>query len=119
MTNREPLAFLLGFEGFALHRAFAGEHDPAFADERIAEVRAMLAAYDRGALGPGDAVGELGTVEGYRVWARTYDEPGNPLLAVDEPIVAAMLGAQRAGDALDAACGTGRFAAMLAAAIFP
>src|SRR3954468_20179528 len=36
-----PLAFLLGVEGVALMRAFAGEYDEAFTSDRIAEVRAL------------------------------------------------------------------------------
>lgn len=45
-------------------------------------------------------------MDGYRVWSRTYDEPGNPLLDVDEPIVRAILSDLPPGDALDAVCGT-------------
>jgi SAM-dependent methyltransferase len=113
MVTRHPLAFVLGYEGLALHRAFAGEFDAAFVDARLAEVRAVLAAWDRGELGRADEVGEIGTVAGYRFWSRTYDDPGNPLLAVDGPIVADVIAGLPAGRALDAACGTGRFTAVL------
>lgn len=116
MAHRNPLAFLLGFTGHALHRAYAGEFGPAFTEARFAEVRAALAAYDRGEMPAADTVGETDAVTGYRAWARTYDEPGNPLIAVDEPIVRRMFDALPAGDAVDVACGTGRFAALLAAA---
>ena len=51
-----------------MHRAFAGERDAAFVEARIAEVRRLLAAWDSGELGPGNEVGEVGTVEGYRRW---------------------------------------------------
>ncbi|MEV4620000.1 hypothetical protein AB0J74_14995 [Asanoa sp. NPDC049573] len=116
MAYRNPAAFLLGMEGLALHRAFAGEFDAAFVANRLAEVRAILAADERGALGAGDDVGETDTVAGYRIWARTYDEPGNPLIDVEEPVVRGILAGLPAGRALDAACGTGRHAALLAAA---
>ncbi|GAA1891751.1 class I SAM-dependent methyltransferase [Asanoa iriomotensis] len=83
---------------------------------RLAEVRAILAADERGELGAGDHVGETDTVSGYRIWSRTYDEPGNPLIDVEEPVVRQILAGLPAGRALDAACGTGRHAAFLAAA---
>lgn len=45
MTYRHPLAFLLGLEGVALLRAFAGDgFDREFTEERVAEVRALLPA---------------------------------------------------------------------------
>jgi len=113
MAFRHPLAFLLGFEGLALHRAFAGEFDRGFVDERLAEVRAMLAAWEQGELGPGDQVGAIDLVAGYRHWSRTYDEPGNPLIDLDGPILREILGGLPPGRALDAACGTGRLAQLL------
>ena len=114
MAYRHPLAFLLGHEGLALHRAYAGEFDARFVDARLDEVRAMLSAWDRGELGDSDHVGEIDTVGGYRHWSKTYDDPGNPLIAVDGPLVREILAGLPPGDALDAACGTGRIAAMLA-----
>jgi hypothetical protein len=46
VTYRHPLAFLLGLEGVALLRAFAGDgFDREFTEERVAEVRSLLAAY--------------------------------------------------------------------------
>ena len=53
---------------------------------------------------------------GYRIWSRTYDEPGNPLIDVEEPHVREILAEIPPGRALDAACGTGRYAALLVAA---
>lgn len=49
--HQHPLAYLLGLEGVALLRAFAGEHDRAFTEARIAEVRELLDRADE--LGPG------------------------------------------------------------------
>ena len=116
MADRHPLAFLIGLEGHALLRAYAGEFDAAFVEDRLAEVRTILAAWDRGELGQGDQIGEIDIVAGYRLWSKTYDEPGNPLLAVDEPLVREILAKLPSGRALDAACGTGRYTAILAAA---
>lgn len=42
MIYQHPLAYLLGLEGVALMRAFAGEYDRAFTEARFAEVRALL-----------------------------------------------------------------------------
>jgi SAM-dependent methyltransferase len=117
MTHRHPLAFLIGVEGHALLRAYAGEFDADFAEARVAELREILAAHDRGGLGfSGDEVGEIDTVTGYRDWSTSYDEPVNPLIDLDEPIVRRILAGLPPGDAVDVCCGTGRFAAILDAA---
>lgn len=54
-------------------------------------------------------------VAGYSAWAQTYDEPGNETIALEEPAVRALLDELPPGPVLDAACGTGRHAAYLAA----
>src|SRR4051794_28819685 len=105
MVYQHPLAYLLGIEGVALLRAFGGERDRAYAEARIAEIRRLLAAPQL--KGPGVTAQRVGTVAGYRVWSRTYDQPGNGLVALEEPLVHDILDGLRAGVALDAACGTG------------
>jgi SAM-dependent methyltransferase len=113
VAYQHPLAYLLGLEGVALLRAFAGEFDRAFAQARIAEVRRLL---DSPALaGEGVVAERIGTVDGYRIWSRSYDEPGNGIFAFEEPFVHEVLDGLRPGDALDAACGTGRHTEYLAA----
>jgi SAM-dependent methyltransferase len=111
---QHPLAYLLGLEGLALLRAWAGEYDKEFVEARLAEVRRLL---DTEALvhHPGVMVGRGDSVTGYRQWSATYDEPRNSLFDFDEPIMQEILDALPGGDALDAACGTGRYAAYLAA----
>jgi SAM-dependent methyltransferase len=113
MVYQHPLAYLLGIEGVALLRAFGGEHDRAYAEARIAEIRRLLVAPELQI--PGVTARRVGTVTGYRAWSRTYDQPGNGLFALEEPLVHDILDGLPAGVALDAACGTGRHTGHLVA----
>jgi SAM-dependent methyltransferase len=107
-----PLAYLLGIEGLALLRGFTGEYDREFVEARIAEVRELLA--DESLAGAAVTVDRVGTVDGYRVWSATYDDGHNTAFDFDEPVVKEIVDAIPAGVAVDAACGTGRFSALLA-----
>ena len=78
MIHQHPLAYLLGLEGVALLRAFAGQHDQEFVTARLAEIRELLDRADE--LGDGGAADPLTAVEVYRSWAANYDLPGNQLL---------------------------------------
>jgi SAM-dependent methyltransferase len=109
---QHPLAYLLGLEGVALLRAFSGQYDRDFTLTRIDEVRALLDSTDE--LGEGVQVRPLATRDAYAAWAASYDEPGNQLLELEQPIVREILDGLPLGVALDAACGTGRHAAYLA-----
>jgi SAM-dependent methyltransferase len=109
---QHPLAYLLGLEGIALLHAFAGEYDRDFTTARLAEVRALLDSVED--LGDGTTVHPIPTTEGYGSWAELYDEPGNQLIDLEEPIVREILDGLPRGVALDAACGTGRHSAYLA-----
>jgi len=110
---QDPLAYLLGIEGIALLDAWAGDHDRAFTEARLAEIRRLLndeKLRDRGVL-----VERVSAVTAYAQWAAGYDaEAGGGLFAADEPVVAGYLAGRKPGVALDAACGTGRFAGFLA-----
>jgi SAM-dependent methyltransferase len=55
------------------------------------------------------ASGPVSTAEGYDGWAPGYDEP-NDLIDLEQPVVREILDRLPAGRALDAACGTGRYA---------
>lgn len=115
MTYLSPLAYLLGLEGVALLRGLKeGVGDQAFVEARIAEIRTLL---DDPALAasPGvEAVPDgISTGEVYRSWAPTYDEP-NSMIEFEEPYLRAIVDDLPIGTALDAACGTGRYAAHLA-----
>jgi len=52
-------------------------------------------------------------VSGYQLWADTYDDFHNLLVAVEGPIVRQLIDSVPPGRALDAACGTGRYARYL------
>jgi SAM-dependent methyltransferase len=110
---QHPLAYLLGLEGIALLRAWAGEFDKDFVDRRLAEVRRLLAT-EAIAGHDGVMVNRGDTLTGYRQWAATYDEPRNSLFDYDEPVMHQIIDTLPPGDALDAACGTGRYAEYLA-----
>lgn len=112
MSYEHPRAYVLGLEGVALLRAFAGEFDREFIEARFAEIRKLLD--DESLEHEGVVVDRVGTVDGYRVWSRTYDEPRNGLFDYDEPVVREILDEHATGVVLDAACGTGRYAEYLA-----
>jgi SAM-dependent methyltransferase len=110
---QDPLAYLLGLEGAALLDAWAGDHDRAFTDARLAEMRRLLD--DEKLRGRGVLVERASTVTVYEQHSAGYDaHAGGGLFAVDEPVVAEYLDGREPGVALDAACGTGRFAGFLA-----
>jgi SAM-dependent methyltransferase len=110
---QQPLAYLLGLEGVALLRAFGGDFDGQFVADRIAEVRRLLDTPELS----GDAVvaTRLDSVDGYRAWSATYDQEDNGLFPDEERIVREIIDSLTPGVALDAACGTGRHSAYLAA----
>lgn len=64
----------------------------------------------------GEAAERVSTREGYDRWAEIYDTEGNPLIALEEPLVDAQLGNVRGLDVLDLGCGTGRQTLRLAQA---
>jgi ubiquinone/menaquinone biosynthesis C-methylase UbiE len=109
---QHPLAYLLGLEGTALLRAFAGGYDRDFTQARLSEIRALLDSADQ--LGEGTWTRPITVAEGYRAWAPRYDQPGNGLIDAEQPVVRKILDGLPRGRALDAACGTGRHAQYLA-----
>ena len=112
MIYQHPLAYLLGLEGIALLRAFSGGYDRDFTISRLREIRELLDSADE--FGDGVEAPPITTREGYARWAAFYDEPGNQLLDIEQPLVREILDGLPVGVALDAACGTGRHAAYLA-----
>ena len=97
---------LVGVEGLALLRhLYDGTDDDA--DRRLAEVRALLGDE---AFSSGEITSEADPQAGYQSWASSYDDPGNPIIALEEPAVRSIVDHLPPGRALDAACGTGRHA---------
>src|SRR5262249_12969157 len=111
VVYQHPLAYLLGLEGMALLRAFAGDHDRDFVLRRFAEIQRLL---DADGWGDGVYATPMSIEEGYAQWAPVYDQPGNALLELEQPVVWQILESLPAGPALDAACGTGRHTVRLA-----
>jgi ubiquinone/menaquinone biosynthesis C-methylase UbiE len=62
------------------------------------------------------AVRPVSTREGYDRWAEIYDTDGNPLIALEERHIGALVGEVGGLTAADIGCGTGRHAVRLAAA---
>src|SRR5262249_55967913 len=98
----------LALAGMALARNWVSG-DPATVKRILAEVRRLAAEPPRDWF---DA--PLRSVDaGYRDGSEPYDAPGNWLVDLDGGAVHAILERLPAGDALDAACGTGRNAELL------
>jgi len=57
---------------------------------------------------------EMNVREGYAEWSKQYDGEPNPLIALEEPVVLELIGDVAGMAVLDAACGTGRYALLLA-----
>jgi len=118
-----PLAYLVGLEGVALMKAFAGEYDRDFTLARLAEVKRLLDspdvfgpdAFGPGVFGEGVEVQPMPSPDAYDGWAAGYDDPDNGYFAMDEAVLLPVLDRLPPGVAVDAACGTGRYAAQLAA----
>jgi ubiquinone/menaquinone biosynthesis C-methylase UbiE len=110
---QHPVAYLLGLEGVAVLRAFSGAYDREFTLARFDEIRKLLEAPD--VFGAGTEARPISMRDGYDGWAPWYDEQPNQLLEIEQPIVREILDGLPNGVALDAACGTGRHAAYLAA----
>ena len=106
--------FVLGLEGLAILRAWDVDVATVKARaQRIVEITGQLG--EKPWSNPIDA-SERTVTAGYAEWAANYDSPGNPVLLAEEPVVRELVARYPAGVALDAACGTGRHAAYLAAA---
>ena len=103
--------FLVGVEGVALMRHLF--EDDALAVARLEEIRRIVCS-DEGVYQLGVRVPIVDAATGYARWSQTYDNPGNPLIEIEQPLVWSIFETLPPGVALDAACGTGRHARRLA-----
>ena len=106
--------FFLGSEGLALLRTWLAG-DEAALGARVDEIARVASSPDAPPLGLRFEVADLDVAAGYARWAATYDGAPNPLIRTEQPVVRALIDRSQPGDALDAACGTGRHTEYLAA----
>ncbi|MDQ6673227.1 MAG: class I SAM-dependent methyltransferase [Chloroflexota bacterium] len=106
---------LLGYAGLALLRSRVTDlGGKEFCDARVADIRRILEHWDDEPAFQWEAFWEEApSAEGYAVWAHTYDTDPNPLIDLDDATLRPLLDRYPAGEALDAACGTGRWAKYL------
>jgi len=106
---------LLGISGLALLRAGARRSFEGV-DARVAEIASVIDSLDQEPFASRRDLPESSVGDGYAGWAESYDQPGNDLIELEEPVVRPLLSALPDGVVLDAACGTGRHAGWLAVA---
>ena len=106
---------LLGTEGTALFRHLI-DCDQEFANARVLALRQLIEHFDEPRFSFGIEVPELDVETGYTAWEPVYDTMENGLIKAEQPLVESVTRELPLGRALDAACGTGRHAARLAAA---
>jgi SAM-dependent methyltransferase len=104
--------YLLGIEGLALLRAGAKRRSE-LAHEQVEEIRELMERLDEQPYAARREMPEHDVESGYAGWAANYDEPGNELIQLEQPLVRGLLAELPNGPVLDAACGTGRHTAYL------
>src|ERR1700761_6633563 len=90
MTRNVSLRELLaGVEGLALLRNLYDGSD-ADAARRLTELRTVL---DDPAFDAAEPTPEVPAAAGYAIWSGSYDDPGNPVVAIEEAAVGRLLDA--------------------------
>lgn len=102
--------YFLAVQGLAMIRTCLTQ--PSVAHQRLPDIRGILHRFDELPHSLELPVTEHDVETGYALWAPHYDGP-NPAIETEEPVVRALLADIAPGVALDAACGTGRHAALL------
>ena len=103
--------FVLAVEGLAMARSLF--QDAGALASRGAEVEWLIGNAGEGLLAHRMQVTQYDVEGAYSQWAARYDGP-NPAIEAEAPLMREIVSALAPGVALDAACGTGRHAAMLA-----
>ena len=104
--------FVLGLEGLAILRSWLV--DPVTVKSRTRKIVEIARHLEMEPWSRPIVAGEQTVTAGYAEWSGIYDKPGNPMLLAEEPVVRGLLARYPVGEAVDAACGTGRHAAYLA-----
>jgi 2-polyprenyl-3-methyl-5-hydroxy-6-metoxy-1,4-benzoquinol methylase len=105
--------YILGMQGFALARRWLRPNMEADVEELLASTRALARNSESW---PPFQVDDYTAEDCYSLQQETYDTGWNPLIEAEHYVLAALLPPDGAGKrALDAACGTGRWAEWLAA----
>ena len=102
--------FVVAVEGLAMMRNLS--RSPEDVAARAAEVAMVVASADTELLATRIGLTRYDVESGYTRWAPRYDGP-NPAIEAEAPIFRKIVEALAVGRALDAACGTGRHAALL------
>jgi 2-polyprenyl-3-methyl-5-hydroxy-6-metoxy-1,4-benzoquinol methylase len=103
--------YALGLHGVAVIRNWLRGNEMVAAQVR--ELRDFAVTLDRNPSNIEFELHEKDVTTGYAAWSVTYDQPVNPLVSLEQPIVRSFIDAIPPGRALDAACGTGRHTAYL------
>jgi SAM-dependent methyltransferase len=104
--------YLAGVVGYAaLRDLFRAPHELV---TRSTEMRNILEHADDPPFDIPLRIAEHSVVDGYTRWAPHYDGEENPAILAEEQVMVPRFAALDHGDALDAACGTGRHSARLA-----
>jgi ubiquinone/menaquinone biosynthesis C-methylase UbiE len=104
-----PVHYVLGVAGIALIRNWMTGDETAH--ECAEDLRALANRFNEDqSLKFQLDIPNMDVESGFRLWADTYDDFHNPLIALEEPIIRRLIDSIPPGRALDAACGTGRYA---------
>jgi hypothetical protein len=98
--------YALGLHGIAVIRNWLRGDETLAA--RVRKLREFAATLDRNPRNVEFELHEKDVTGGYAAWSATYDEPVNPLVCLEQPIVRSFIDAIPPGRALDVACGPGR-----------
>ncbi len=106
------LDYVLGVHGLAVLRNWARGGEAAH--DALAKLIEFTSEYGSNTERFTRDVTESDARAGYAAWSASYDQPDNPLVTAEQPIVREMIDSVAPGRALDAACGTGRHTSYLA-----